>query len=131
MDQEFKKQVMRILNKMVKSGEVITKISADGETLYAIAPAQKYTKSKQAGNRTSAALKAWETRRKTKKAPVAKGKAVKSKPSKKGSLAALKAWETRRKAAKTKTMRKEAAKKAWDTRKKNASNPLLRGKFLK
>ena len=98
-NETHEQQVMRILNQMVASGEVVTKKSPSGELLYTLAPKAKCkpAKSKEfKAKRSKAALKAWETRRKQAAAKCKPAKAETA--TKKSSLSerAKKAWNTRR-----------------------------------
>lgn len=100
-NETFKQQVNRVLNEMVKSGEVVTKKNSAGVTLYGL-PSKKTTKTKFkvskkiAKKRRMAALKAWETRRKMAAVKLKTTKVTKCSKWEVRSAAAKKAWVTRK-----------------------------------
>ena len=119
MKASFETQVIRILNSMVKSGEVSATKLANGEIGYTLKAKSKIKPISSTSKQSSAAHKAWATRRKN-----AKLKAVRK-------SAARKAAITKAKKKAITNKRTSAAQKAWTTRRAYANNPLLRGKFAK
>jgi hypothetical protein len=109
MKKSIEKEIVQVLNNMVKAGIVLAKKLISGETYYSLSNATQ-VKTKPVAiackrNQSEAARKAWVTRRKN-----AAIKAVR-KP------AACKAVKTKQKKRMCKASRSLAAYKAWDTRK--------------
>ena len=105
MKNTIEKQIMQVLNNMVKAGTVLSKQLISGEILYSLAdntrvkakplatePSKKWVKVSRKKNQSEAAKKAWVTRRKINEVNAAKTKR---------STAAHKAWDTRRSLKKT------------------------------
>jgi hypothetical protein len=137
----FEQQVLRVLNNMVKSGEVKTK-SIKGVKHYALLEKEVTTKNKKrkvSAKWREAGLKSWVTRRANLARKFKAVKEAKEKPKTTDlrstySARAKKAWETRRAAAAWLNYckwvkRSIAAHKAVETRRKNKA--LLRSKIAK
>lgn len=96
-NETHEQQVMRVVKEMVASGELVTKKSKDGETLYGLPERKAKLRKEISGLRSEAAKKAWITIRKNK----ANKEAVD-----KRSEAAKKAWVTRKSCGKRNTAQK-------------------------
>lgn len=119
MKESFETQVIRILNKMVKSGEVLATKLTNGEIGYTLKAKSKIKPISSTSKQSTAAHKAWATRRKNEKL-----KAVRKDAARKAVITKAKKKELNQKQS-------NAAHKAWATRRASANNPLLRGKFTK
>lgn len=109
MKKSFEKEIVQVLNNMVKAGIVLAKKLINGETYYSLANnAQVKTKPAMPAvakkNLSDAARKAWVTRRKNTAI-----KAVRK-------AAACKAVKTKQKNKTASSRYTEAARKAWATR---------------